>query len=249
MLKLSIVKRDVKSFFGSPLAYVVGGVFSLISGWLFFTLLAHFADMQTRGIAGQFSFVNQVVIKQFGNLNFLIIFITPILTMRLISEERKNNSYELLMAAPISDWQIVLSKFTSSMCFSLFLVVLSLMFPFILWTSGMQEVNVVLTGYLGLFFNIMLYSSIGLFASSLTDNQVVSAIISFVIILSLFFITYTSLVTSNYILVQMLTYVGVLPHFQTFVSGNISLSDCFYYLSGTYFFLYLTKNSLEAKRW
>ena len=131
---LSIIKRDLKSFFLSPLAYIVGGVFSLISGWLFFTLLAQFADTQTRGVAGQFSFVNQVVIKQFGNLNFLIIFIIPILTMRLISEERKNNSYELLMAAPITDWQIVLAKFVSSLFSSLFLVLLSFIFPLILWT-------------------------------------------------------------------------------------------------------------------
>lgn len=246
---ISIVKRDVKSFFQSPLAYVVGGVFSLISGWLFFTLIAQFADSQVRGVAGQFSFVNQVVIKQFGNLNFLIIFIIPILTMRLISEERRNSSYELLMAAPISDWQIVISKFLSSLCYSVYLLILSLIFPFILWTSGMQEVGVVITGYLGLFFNIMLYSAIGLYASSLTKNQMVSAIVSFVIILGLFFITYTSLVSSNYIVVQMLTFLGVVPHFQTFVQGNITVSDTFYYISGTYLFLYLTKSSLESKRW
>ncbi len=246
---VSIVKRDLKSFFQSPLAYVVGGIFSLISGWLFFTLLAKFADLQTRGIAGQFSFVNQVVIQQFGNLNFLIIFIIPVLTMRLLSEEMKNNSYELLMAAPISDWEITISKFVSAVIFSVYLLLLSFIFPFILWTSGMQEVSIVFAGYLGLFCNILLFSSIGLFASSLTNNQVVSAIISFVTILSLFFITYTSFVTSNFLAVQMLTFLGVIPHFQTMVSGNLSLSDVFYYISFTYFFLYLTKSSLEAKRW
>ena len=113
-----IFKKELKSFFYSPLAYVLAGLFSLVMGWIFFNLLYSFVEniqaLPKGPGGGEFQFVNHVVIKLFGNLNFLLLMICPILTMKLFAEEKKDQSIDIYFSSPINEWQLVLGKFFSS---------------------------------------------------------------------------------------------------------------------------------------
>ena len=113
-----IFKKELKSFFYSPLAYVLAGLFSLVMGWIFFNLLYSFVEniqaLPKGPGGGEFQFVNHVVIKLFGNLNFLLLMICPILTMKLFAEEKKDQSIDIYFSSPINEWQLVLGKFFAS---------------------------------------------------------------------------------------------------------------------------------------
>jgi ABC-2 type transport system permease protein len=248
----TIYLKEIKSFFKTPLAYVLAGLFSLITGWIFFNLLVTFVE-NTQHLPGQFrgqlDFVNHVVIKLFGNVNFLMLFICPILTMRIFSEEKKEGTLDLYFTAPIKDYQLILAKYFAVVTMLLFLLATTAIFPFILWTVKVSDFSFVWSGYLGLILNGLCYCAVGLLASSLTQNQIVAALISFVVIMGLWMISWGIQLTTNYIYVQVLKYITVVNHFEMFVKGNISLSNFAYYFSFILLFLFLTKKVLEARNW
>jgi ABC-2 type transport system permease protein len=251
-LLMILLKREVKSYFSTPLPYIVGAIFSLVSGWIFFNLLANYVgNIQNlpADIASQIKFSDAVVTKLFGNINFLLLFLCPLVTMRLFAEEKKQNSIDLLYAAPISDWQIVLSKYLSSLSIIIFILALTSIFPIILYRSGLYETNVLIGGYFGLLLNSLCYLAVGIFASSITENQIVSAILGIVSIMMLWMITMVSKLTSNYFLVQVFKYIGLNFHFLNIVNGIITSVDLCYYFSFIVMFLLFTKKSIESRSW
>ena len=248
-----IFKKELKSFFYSPLAYVLAGLFSLVMGWIFFNLLYSFVEniqaLPKGPGGGEFQFVNQVVIKLFGNLNFLLLMICPILTMKLFAEEKKDQSIDIYFSSPINEWQLVLGKFFASWAMGAFILSTTFVFPVISYMAGVQDQSFSVAGYLGLLLNLASYLSIGLFASSITKNQIIAALLSFVIILGFWLVSWIIQLSTNYFVVEILKQATMVSHYESFVKGILGTHSLIYYTSFTGFWLYCSKKVLEARTW
>lgn len=222
-------------------------------GWIFFNLLYSFVEniqaLPKGPQGGELQFVNHVIIKLFGNLNFLLLMVTPILTMRLFSEEKRDQSIDLYFSSPVSDWQLVIAKFLSGYLMGVFIVATTLVFPVILFMSGIQDHSFAYTGYLGLLLNLACYVAIGVFASSATRSQVVAALLSFVIIMGFWLISWMLQLSSNYFVVEILKQATMVSHYENLVKGMIGTQDLMYYTTFTAFWLYLSKKVVEARTW
>ena len=247
-----IALRELKSFFKSPLAYVIAGIFALTMGWIFFNLLVEYVDKLQNlpgSQDGQWGFINAVVLKLFGNINFMFLFLSPIITMRLFAEDKRENTIDLYYAAPISDYQIVLGKYLAAVLMGIFLLATTLIFPFVFQSAHFENFSFIYTGYLGLVLNIFCYFSVGLFASSLTNNQIIAALVSFVMIMALWILNWAAQVTSNYILVEIFQYISLVSHFEMLAKGKVNTSDFIYYFSFVTFFIFSTKKVIESRNW
>lgn len=248
-----ILKKEMKSFFYSPLAYVLAGLFSLTMGWIFFNLLYGFVEniqaLPKGADSGELQFVNHVVIKFFGNLNFILLMVCPIITMRLFAEEKQNQSIDLYYSSPISDWQIVTGKFLAAFCMGLFVVSTSFVFPLIMFMVGVDDYSFAINGYIGLILNLACYAAVGIFASASTKSQVIAALFSFVLIMGFWLISWVVQLSSNYFLVEILKQATMVSHYESLVKGMIGTHNLVYYFTFVGFWLYLTKKTIEARTW
>lgn len=249
---LLVAKKELKSFFKSPMAYIIAGLFATITGYIFYNLLISFVE-NTQNIPGrnssQLDFINTVIIQLFSNINLFLLFICPILTMRMFAEEKRESTIDLYFAAPIKDFQIVLGKYIAAVVMGLFLLSLTLLFPMILWTIKVSDFSFVFSGYLGLIFNMISYLALGLFASSVTSNQIVAAVISYVGIMAFWMISWASQISTNFIYSEFFKYLTMVRHFEMFMKGMASTADFIYYLSFIFIWLFLTKKVLESRNW
>ncbi len=248
----SIWKREAKFYFTSPLAYILTAIFILLLGLIFFNVFVNFVENiqtvspESVGVAG---LRDHVFTRFLGNMNFLFLLCSPLITMRLLSEEQRQGTLYLLLNAPINNWQIVLGKYFAALTLLGFMLLSSVIFPLCLYFSGMKETSVILVGYLGVFFNILAFTGIGIFASSLSDNQLVAGLIAMIIVLLFWFISWFSHSVDNMILSQMMQYLSVLFHFDYFARGLVSLTGVVYHLSFVFFFLFLSRERLEVRYW
>jgi ABC-2 type transport system permease protein len=244
----TLLKRELKSYFASPIAYIILVVFLVLSGILFFFYLESFIKSQFDPRFQLFKEklnLNEFVIRPyFGTISVVLLFMIPLITMRLIAEERKNFTAELLFTSPVRVSQIVLGKFLASFSLFALMVVLSAIYLVVLKAYGNPELGPVLSAYLGLFLLGGSLISAGLFASSLTENQIVAAVISFGILL-VFWILGASSDADN----SILGYISVINHLDNFTKGVIALRDTIYYLSFIFFGLFLTYIVVESQRW
>ncbi len=244
----TILKRELKSYFASPIVYVILVVFLVLSGIFFFFYLQSFvrSEFDPRfQLLGEKLNLNEFVIRPyFSTISVVLLFMIPLITMRLIAEERKNFTAELLFTSPIRVSHIVLGKFFAS--FSLFgvMVILSASYLTVLKVYGNPDLGPVLSGYLGLFLLGGGLLAVGLFASSLTENQIVAAVVSFGILLVLWIIGASSDADNS-----ILRYISIINHLDNFIKGVIDLKDIIYYLSFIFFGLFLTYITLESKGW
>lgn len=232
----TIFKKEFKTYFALPIAYVYISLFLILSGWLYF----------------KFLFVNNFVEMRsyFSLFPITFLFLVPVITMRLWSEEKKMNTIELLMTLPVSDYEVVLGKFFASFAFLVFTIVLSFTIPVTLFWTGNPDPGPIIGGYLGSILLGGAYLAIGLFASSLTKNQIVAFIIGFAICFG-FFIVGEEIVLSAVpqSVVPFLTFMSTTSHFQALSRGVIDTRDVIYYLSVMIFFLFLNLRSIEGRKW
>jgi ABC-2 type transport system permease protein len=227
-------KKELKSFFDSPIAYIVITIFLLISGWFFFSDLF---------------LVNQASLRNlFGIIPFIFMFFVPAVTMRLISEEKRSGTIEVLLTLPVKDYEIILGKFLAGLILIVVAVILTLVYTFTLSGLGDLDFGSVVSGYVGLIFLGATYLSIGLFTSSLTQNQIVAFITSFVIIFALYMLDKALIFMPNF-LVSFFEYLSVDYHFSNISRGVIDSRDVIYYLSLVFFFLFLAVRALENRKW
>ena len=218
------------------MAYIVSAIFIALSGASFTTYLAQtsYSDTSIRGFL------------ETGQL--LILLFSALLTMRLISEERKLGTWELLLTAPAREYEIVLGKFFSCLLVLAGMLILTLYFPLLLMIFGDPDIGPILTSYLGLFLLGSASVAIGIFASSLTPNQIVSAVVAGGILFGLWFLGMVgSLIPEP--LGEILSYFSLSEHFPGFVRGVVDTRDLVYYLSVTAVFLFLSVRSIETERW
>lgn len=218
------------------MAYIVTAIFLALSGYSFAIYLAGTSYMDT-SIRGFLSAAQ-----------YLILLFAAVLTMRLVAEERKLGTWELLLTAPVRDTEIILGKFLGSLVLLTAMLVLTLYYPIFLFVLGDPDRGPIFTSYLGLFLLGSACLSVGIFTSSLTSNQIVSAVVAGGILFALWILG----VVGNFApgaLGEVLSYLSLSHHFPDFMRGVVDTRAIVYYLSVTALFLYLAIGSIEAGRW
>jgi ABC-2 type transport system permease protein len=227
-------KGELKSYFNSPIAYIVITIFLLISGWFFFSGLFIAEQASLRGL--------------FSIVPFVFMFFAPAISMRLISEEKRSGTIEVLVTLPVKDWEIILGKFLSALILLSVAVLLTLTYALTLSFMGNLDEGALVGGYLGLILIGATYLSVGIFTSSFTRNQVVAFVVSFVIVFILFMLDKVVFFFPGF-LANFLEYLSVDYHFSNLARGVIDSRDIIYYLSVIFFFLILAVRFLESRRW
>ncbi len=228
-----LVKKELKQFFYSPVAYVVIFIFLIISGWFFSNALFIVRESELRGML--------------DIMPLLLTFFIPAITMKAISEERKTDTLQLVLTLPVREWEVVISKYIASL--SLYAVMLSftLVYVIVLKLIGRPDGGVITASYLGLLLLGSAYISIGIFASSLTRSQVIAFIVGFGIMF-LFFVSSRLQILFPLSMQQIIEEFSVFSHFENLLRGVVNLSDIVYFLLLNILFLLLATYQLERGR-
>jgi ABC-2 type transport system permease protein len=252
----AIVGKELRSYFVSPIAYVVLTGFLLLGGWFFFNLLSRFnlllslyLQMQQGGEAANRLNLNDYVVSPLmHNLAIVLVILVPMITMRAYAEEKKGGTYELLLTSPVRTGEIVLGKFLASFLFICIMIGLTGVYPAILMKFGNPEIGVIASGYLGLILLATVFVAVGLLTSSLTENQIIAAVSGLVATLLLYIIGWPA-ETAGDVLGPLLRYLSVTEHFAEMVRGIINTRSLVYFLSLISLALFLTQRSVESLRW
>lgn len=232
----TITKKEFNSFFDSLVSYIFIVVFLGISG--FFTWL----------FGSDIFLIGQATLQPFFSIAyFTLFFFIPALTMRMIAEEKRSGTIELLLTKAVSDWQVILGKFFA--CLILIIVALVLTIPYYItvWILGPVDHGAVLCGYLGMILMSATYISIGLFASSITNNQIVAFLLA--LFIGVFFLIIFDVLANNFTgtIGQLLSFLSMSSHFDSISRGVIDLRDIVYFLSVSFFGLMLAETSLSKR--
>lgn len=232
---IAIMKKELQSFFYSPIAYIVFASFLLIVGYLFWVVLV------TSKIA--------TLEPLLYNASFILLLASPVLTMRLLSEERKSKTMELLLTSPISSFEIVLGKYFAGMLLYLSLIFLTLQYPLILSSYSTDlDLGPIFSGYLGLLMLSSAFVSLGLFTSSLSENQIISAILSFGGLILFWIFGWAKHAFDNWF-GQMLGSLSIFDRYSDFLKGIVDTGNLIFFIIFTLIWLVLTTRVLESERW
>jgi len=252
---LAIAGKDIRSYFVSPIAYVVMTGFMLLGGWFFFNLLARFnfllqlyMGFRNPQAIERLNLNEFVISPLLHNLSVVLVILIPVITMRAFAEEKRSGTYELLMTAPLSVTEIVMGKFLGAFFCVFVMLLLTLTFPVILVMYGNPEIGVLLSGFLGLLLLATAFLSVGLLTSSFTQNQIIAAVSCLVILLLLYVISWPA-ETAGESMGAVLRYLSLTEHFGEMVKGIIDTRDVVYFLSVIALSLFLTQRSVESLRW
>ncbi|MBN23172.1 MAG: hypothetical protein CL678_17940 [Bdellovibrionaceae bacterium] len=249
----TIATRDFKAYFVSPIAYIVTGIYMALMGIFFHSGLEYFhrQAMQYNQFGGRgeaANFVDHIIRPTYGNMNVLFLFIVPFITMRLFSEEKKLHTLEMLMTAPVKTHQMVLGKFLSSMMLVGLMLLLTSIFPIILFATGNPHWGAIFTNYLGTLLMASCCVSLGMLFSSMTENQIIAGALGFGAGLFFWIINMVaySLSSTGKIIVEYFSLIG---HFDNFSKGVINSSDLIYFLSFIFVTLFMTHRVIDSYRW
>ncbi|MDZ7373142.1 MAG: ABC transporter permease [candidate division KSB1 bacterium] len=254
---VAILEREVRSYFLSPLAYVVIFFFLAVSGIFFYLILSNFVEICIRATMQAQMYqmmppklnVNMMAIRpMLHNMALFALFFLPLVTMKLYAEEKKTGTIELLMTSPITDAQVMLGKYTASLVLYLTMLALTFVYMAFLYAYGEPETGPILSGYLGLFLLGAAYLAFGLLFSSLTENQIIAAASTFAFILVFWAIGWVSDFVSPSV-GRVLSYFSLIEHFEDFARGVIDTKHIVFYLSFVFFGLFLTYLSIQSARW
>ncbi|MBI4302196.1 MAG: ABC transporter permease subunit [Chloroflexi bacterium] len=231
---VAMAGKELRTYFASPVAYIVAAVFLLITGY-FFTL----------GVIND----QEATVRHFLTPgSFVLLLLSPALTMRLLAEEQKMGTLELLLTSPIRDWEVVAGKFMASLVILAAMLGLTIYYPILLYWFGNPDFGPIASGYLGLFLVGAAFLSAGLFTSSLTGNQVVAWVLGAGIVLLLWVIGGATQVVGG-LFGEVIDYLSLPDHFRDFTLGVINTTDVVYFLSFMAVAFFLTIRSLETRRW
>jgi ABC-2 type transport system permease protein len=232
---LAIAQRELKSYFVSPVAYVVTAFFLLIAGYLFSVILLQSNEATLRFLI--------------SNLSVIWLFITPFLTMRLLAEEQRTGTIELLLTNPVREFELVIGKYLGAILFLFFMLLPTLYYPALLYMLGGQpDTGPMAAGYLGVILQAGAFLAVGLLMSSLTENQMIAAMLSFAVLLVLWL---ADAVANNLgaPVNNIVRYLSITQHFQDFSRGVIDTTHVVYFVSMIVACLVLTMLSLQTRRW
>lgn len=246
-----IFKKELKTYFVSPIAYVMFIVFLVLAGYFFFNLTAFFNMqaihyMRYESAMGEINVNEMVISPLFYNISIILLLMVPLFTMRMYAEEKKTGTLEILLTSPLSSLQLVVGKFLGTLAVYIIMLGFTLIYPLILFMYGNPDLGPIISGYIGIILMGAAYISIGSLCSSFTENQIVAAVISFGVLLLLWVISLASSFAGP-ILGEVLSYISLIEHFHDFAKGVIDTKDIVFYLSFIGFNLFLTDQSLELK--
>jgi ABC-2 type transport system permease protein len=250
---LAIAHKELKSYFASPIAYIVIGFFALVFGYFYYALLVFFQrqSMQMLGFgAGQppMSVNDQLIRPVFINASVIILFVLPMITMRTYSEEKRSGTIELLLTSPVTDFQIIMGKFLGAMALYTSMLAITLIHMAVLFAFGNPEWRPIVTAYLGLLLMGGCFISVGLLISSLTKNQIVAGMVTFTVFLMLWVVNWMASFTGP-TTQEVLNYLSITGHLEDFTMGVVDTKHLVYYLSFIGFGLFLTARSVDTERW
>jgi gliding motility-associated transport system permease protein len=250
----AIMGKELRILFTSPIAYVVTAVFILITGYLFYNIVLFASSqsiqiMRTQGALPQINLNDLVFRPTFNNMSVILMLTLPLITMRMVAEEKKIKTFELLMTSPVPITSIVLGKFLAAFTVFTLMLGLTAYMPLLMWHYGSVEWLPILTGYLGVWLLGGVFIAVGLLASSLTENQVIAGFLGFGAVLILWLIGWVSQTMSDSALGPFIAYLSIGEHTENMIKGMIDTEDLVYQLSLIVVGLFVTHRVLESQRW
>ncbi len=232
---IAVFKKEFKNYFMSPIGYVFVAVFTFLASMFFSRgiLMSQQADISI----------------MFSNINLLYLFLAAILTMRLLSEEKNKKTEQLLLSSPVSITGIVLGKYLAAMAVFAVTMLISLVYPFIMFKFGEPALSEVIGSYVGFILLWAAFISVGVFISSLTESQMIACIFTFASLLLIYFISWFETSVDNEIIVHILGWFSLLKRYGEFQAGILNFESVIYYLSFVFVFLFLTVRVIDKKRY
>ena len=248
MMALVIAGREFRNLFLSPLAWTMLGVLQFILGFMFLAQLDYYLVLQPRfaGLNDVPGVTDAVVAPLFGNAGVILMLVTPLLTMRLVSEERRNRTLSLLFTAPVSMTEIILGKYLGVIAFLFVIIGMLSLMPVSLYLGGMLDTGKILSNLLALVLLVSAYAAVGLYMSTLSTHPTVAAISSFGAILVLWILDWSS--QSDEKVGGVLQYLSMLRHYESMLRGLVSTTDICYFVLFIGLFLVLSIQRLDSDR-
>lgn len=248
-----IIKKELRLYFTSPVAYVMITIFLLLAGYFFYSIFAFFtlASMQSAmnpQMARDLNVTDSVMRPLFSNISVILLLLMPLITMRLFAEERRSGTIELLLTYPVRDGAVLLGKYLAAVLVYVLMLVFTLLYPAMLFYFTRVEWGPLLTGYVGLLLLGSAFIAVGIFASSLTENQIIASITTFGILLIFWVIGWSADFVGG-MWGKVLGHLSLIEHFDSFGKGVLDTRDIVYFLNFTILSLFLTLRALEARRW
>ena len=250
---LTIAQKELKGYFASPIAYVVIGMYALMFGFFFYSLVQFFErqsmQMMSLGAGAPSVNINEQLIRPvFLNAMVIFLFVLPMITMRTYSEEKRSGTIELLLTSPLTDFQIIMGKFLGAMGLYTAMLAVTLIHIGLLFWVGNPEWIPIVTTYVGLLLVGGCFISVGLLISSLTKNQIVAVMATFTVFLMLWVINWIASFMGP-TAQAVLNYMSITDHLDDFTRGVIDTKHVVYYVSFIAFGLFLTARSVDTERW
>jgi|UniRef100_A0A7C3SJJ6 ABC-2 type transport system permease protein len=249
----ALIRKELTVYFSTPIFYITGFFFLLLGGYFFYSNTVYYSLLSFQGgqnpqLAPMLNPHQMVFRPLFGTLSIVFIMMVPLLTMRLLAEEKRSGTAELLFTYPLKDWTVIMGKFLAALLVYAFLLLLTIVYAALFASQATLDWGPILTGYLGLLLLGGACLSLGLFASSLTENQIIAAVVAFALLLLFWLIGWQSELGASG-MAGLFAALSMLEHFENFIRGVIDTKDLVYFLSFIFFFLFLTKRQLESRRW
>lgn len=251
---LALYKKEWKTFFSLPIAYAVLIVFMVLSGYFFASIANYYSMVSLRSMNQYYrnmmdlNITDGIFRPYFHNMVVILLLIVPLITMRVFAEEKKDGTAELLFTYPVKDITIVLAKYAAAMTIFGLMLLGTLCSIIILRVTTAYDILPVLIGILGLILVASAFIMLGIFISSLTESQIVAAVISFGVLLLFFVISWASQSVGP-TFGRILQELSIIEHFDNFSKGLFDTSDLIYYINFTVLFFFLTLRILESKQW
>ena len=252
---MAVAGKELQAYFHSPIAYLVITMYTVICGYVFYNSTAFFLLQSFRmeaqgGMGAPPLSLNEYIIRPIlgGVLTVVLLFLIPLITMRLYAEEKRSGTIELLLTSPLTDMEIILGKFLGSMILFAILEALTFVYFTILFIYGNPNAKPLIANALGLLLYGGALMALGMWFSTFTKNQIIAGIATFFISLLLWLLSWFT-AFDNTVTAQVVGYLSIVTHFENFGKGVLSSKDVLFYLSMTYLSLFLTARSLESLRW
>ena len=249
---LAIARKELNSYFASPIAYVVIGAFALIFGLFYVSLLNWFVQqgmqMGQMGMGGPVNVNQQMIRLLLQNTAVVILFVLPMVTMRCYAEEKRSGTMELLLTSPVTDFEILMGKFLGALALYACMLAVTFVHLAILFRYGNPDWRPIAAGYLGLLLLGGSFISVGLLMSSLTRNQIVAGMVTFGLVLLLWIVDWIGSFAGPRV-EAVVSYLSITGHLDDFAKGVIDTKHVVYYLSFITFGLFLTAKAVDSERW
>ncbi len=247
-----IFRKELRSYFVSPIAYLLLTMFALIMGFFFWNALGYFVflgiESQMRGEMFSMNVNEQVIRPLLSNMSVIGLFLIPMITMRLFAEEKRSGTIELLATSPVRDAEVIVGKWLAAVVMYIGMMALTALNFLFLFKFGNPDWKPLAVGYLGLLLQAAALMALGTFISTLTKNQIIAGGATFGVCLLLWVLEWVSGYESA-TWAQVLSYMSVITHFESFAKGVVDSKDAVFYVTLTFLGLFLTARSLESLRW